>query len=141
MTMTDTNMSCTVVLVRHGVMSSFKSMLSIAVRQRHTLCEFYDTDLCDFLTLKFMEFLRLAGVKIDDSDELLHAIPDGLVRRWVPFLTAVKLMRCQPLTLQACCGVVVRRSLVKAGGMLWRNVDALVLPPSIRSDLKIVRDM
>ena len=73
-----------------------------------------------------MEFLRLAGVQFDDSDELLHAIPDGLVRRWIPFLTAVKLMLCKPLTLQDCCGVVVRRSLVKAGGMLWRNIDTRI---------------
>ena len=141
LTISHTDMSCSVLLVRHGVMPSFKSILSVAVRQRHMLSILHDTDSCDFFTYKFVKFLRLAGVHFHDSAELWQIIPDGLFQTWVPFLTAVKLMRCQPLTLQACCGVVVRRSLVKAGDILWRNVDALVLPPSIKCALKIVCGM
>ena len=132
------DMSCTIVMLRHGAMLPFATMLSIAISQREILLRFIHNAECNFFTDRFVSFVRLTGVPFENVIEFLENMPSCILHRYTHFVTAVKCILSYPLPLQALCVITIRRSLYRTGDKLWSNIDLLPLPHLLITSLKIV---
>jgi len=76
---------------------------------------------------------------LDDEDVDFDEVPLVLWNR-VPLYRYLRRSLAQPLSLQKCCRMVTRRSLMAAGGRLFAKVDQLPYPASLKAFLKLQSD-